>query len=52
MLMERTLQQIAIALFEITNVSTQKVRFNDYVTGNTKVVNYGNQTMCIFQQVG
>ena len=40
------------ALFEITNVSTQKVRFNDYVTGNTKVVNYGNQTMCIFQQVG
>tara|TARA_A100001035_G_scaffold195382_1_gene156352 strand:+ start:1070 stop:1609 length:540 start_codon:yes stop_codon:yes gene_type:complete len=39
-------------LFEITNISTQKVRFNDYVTGNTKVVNYGEQTMCIFQQVG
>ena len=40
------------ALFEITNTTTQKVRFNDYVTSNTKVVNYGNQTMCIFQQVG
>ena len=39
-------------LFEITNTTTQKVRFNDYVTSNTKVVNYGNQTMCIFQQVG
>lgn len=40
------------ALFEITNTTTQKVRFNDYVTSNTKVVNYDNSTMCIFQQVG
>lgn len=40
------------ALFTITNVSTQKVRFNDYVTSDVKVVNYNNSTMCIFQQVG
>ena len=39
-------------LVAITNVSTQKIRFNDYVWSNFKVTNYSNGTMCTFEQVG
>tara|TARA_R100000773_G_C4218478_1_gene116940 strand:+ start:1062 stop:1619 length:558 start_codon:yes stop_codon:yes gene_type:complete len=39
-------------LLAITDVSTHRVRFNDYQTGNFKVTNYSNGTMCTFEQVG
>ena len=40
------------ALIEITNVSTQKIRFNSYVQNNTSLYTGDNGTQCTFQQVG
>ena len=39
-------------LIEITNVSTQRIRFNSYVQGNTSLYTGDNGTQCTFQQVG
>lgn len=39
-------------LIEITNVSTQRIRFNSYVAGNTSIYTGDNGTQCTFQQVG
>lgn len=39
-------------LIEITNVSTQRIAFHNYVNGNTSLATSDNGTMCIFQQVG
>ena len=39
-------------LIEITNISTQSIRFNSYASGNVVLTYNDNSTMCIFEQVG
>jgi len=39
-------------LIEITDTSTQRIAFHDYVNGNTVMYKSDNGTMCTFQQVG
>ena len=45
-------QATATVLIEITNTSTQSIRFNGYTAGNIILVHNDNNTMCLFQQVG
>ena len=45
-------QATATVLIEITNTSTQSIRFNGYAAGNIILVHNDNNTMCLFQQVG
>ncbi len=42
----------ATVLIEITNTSTQSIRFNSYASGNVVLTYNDNSTMCIFEQVG
>ena len=42
----------ATVLIEITNTSTQSIRFNSYTSGNIVLTYNDNSTMCIFEQVG
>ena len=45
-------QATSSVLIEITNTSTQSIRFNGYAAGNIILVHNDNNTMCIFEQVG
>ncbi len=45
-------QATSSVLIEITNISTQSIRFNGYAAGNIILVHNDNNTMCIFEQVG